>query len=578
MPGAASPGVDERAQRLDALCVVAIVLLAVAVYANGLRNGLVWDGESVLTSVENVRDPLDLKAVFLEPYRLKAADVDASGVPDRAGGYRPLTTWSLAWTYAANQALGLEGAHPVGHHLVDVLLFAAVSALVFVLSRSALGAARLTALITAALFAAHPIHTEVVDSVVGRAELLAALFGLLLLRAHARGASPWACAALYGAALLGKESAAGFLVVAVGHDVLVAPAGTWRSRIRSYGACALVGALWWWGLRAAAIGGGDIAMSPSYTANVLAHVDRATALLTAMRVQLDYLLLQIMPVGLSSDYSFPQVRPVETLLDPGVLGFLVVLGGVVALAWELRRERPRLALAVLGYAALFAPTSNLVFRIGTVMGDRLAFAPSIFFCLLVGEAADALRPRARRPLRVGAAVVVSAFALLTIQRNHTWADPATFSRARVESAPESAVAHYLEALQRKAAGERAPALQHLRRAYELHPGSGLEVAHALDGLGETQAAVDLYRELLGRTPRLLVARQRLFGLLLREGRLDEAAALVDELERVDPVNAFALRHRLDRATRRSRLGPAGPAGPPAGVAPPMPLPPGPSGG
>ena len=42
------------------------------------------------------------------------------------------------------------------------------------------------------------------------AELLAALFGLLLLRAHAAGSRPWACGLFYAAALLSKESAVGF--------------------------------------------------------------------------------------------------------------------------------------------------------------------------------------------------------------------------------------------------------------------------------------------------------------------------------------------------------------------------------
>lgn len=552
------PEATLRARRLDALCLVAIVVLSSVVYANVLGNGLVQDGLSALTHAKNVRDPFDLSAVFLEPYRFKAADVDPAGNPDRAGAYRPLTTWSLAWTYAANEKLGLKGAHPVGHHLLDVLLFAVVSGLVFVLARDVLGASRLTALTTAALFAVHPIHTEVVNLVVGRAELLAALFGLAFLWAHARGARPWTCAALYAAALLGKESAVGFLAVAVAQDLLVAPAGTWRRRLTHYGGYMLVGVLWWWGLRAKAIGGEDLAMSPTFSANVLAHVDGVTRFLTALRVQLDYLLLQTIPVGLASDYSFAQIRPVESIVDVRVLGFLLVLGGAVALAWRLRRARPRLALALFGYAALFAPTSNLLFAIGTIMGERLAFAPSIFFCLLVGEGVDALRARARRPLRIGAAVVLSVFAVLTIQRNLTWSDPAAFSRARVEDAPQSASAHYLEARERQQAGEREQALFHLRRAYELHQGSGYEVAVGFEELGEPDAALPLYRELLERNPRVLPARKRLIRLLLKKERFDEAQALVDELGRLAPGSMDhvlldqAVKAHIERATRSGR--------------------------
>lgn len=49
--------------------------------------------------------------------------------------------------------------------------------LVFALARK-LSAARAVAFIAAALFAVHPVHVEPVDWIVGRAELLAALFGL----------------------------------------------------------------------------------------------------------------------------------------------------------------------------------------------------------------------------------------------------------------------------------------------------------------------------------------------------------------------------------------------------------------
>src|SRR5262249_7428894 len=72
----------------------------------------------------------------------------------------------------------VHGVAPFGYHLVNFALHAAVCVvLALVLARIA-GDATL-ALLAAFLFAAHPVHTEAVASVVGRAELLAALLGLL---------------------------------------------------------------------------------------------------------------------------------------------------------------------------------------------------------------------------------------------------------------------------------------------------------------------------------------------------------------------------------------------------------------
>ncbi|HVT79219.1 MAG TPA: hypothetical protein VHM90_01070, partial [Phycisphaerae bacterium] len=88
--------------------------------------------------------------------------------------YRPLTLWS----YLANQAIAPGSAWQF--HLVNVLLHALVSVLVAVLAARIVGK-RAVAVVAGVLFAVHPLHTEVVANIVGRAELLAAVWSLLML-------------------------------------------------------------------------------------------------------------------------------------------------------------------------------------------------------------------------------------------------------------------------------------------------------------------------------------------------------------------------------------------------------------
>jgi len=83
--------------------------------------------------------------------------------------YRPVTTL----TYALNYAIG--GLDPWGYHLVNVLLHAANSALIYLLLRT-LSESRGLALVTAIAFAVRPIHTDAVANVAGRADLLACGF------------------------------------------------------------------------------------------------------------------------------------------------------------------------------------------------------------------------------------------------------------------------------------------------------------------------------------------------------------------------------------------------------------------
>lgn len=61
------------------------------------------------------------------------------------------------WNYA------VSGLNPWSYHAVNVLLHATVSALFAWLCRNCLGLSKLSALLTASLFAIHPIHTEAVS-------------------------------------------------------------------------------------------------------------------------------------------------------------------------------------------------------------------------------------------------------------------------------------------------------------------------------------------------------------------------------------------------------------------------------
>ena len=86
--------------------------------------------------------------------------------------YRPLTVLSFRLNAQ------LTGLNPYYYHLTNVLLHVLVTCLFTTLARKFLH--RTSGVATAGLcFAAHPIHTEAVAGVVGRADVGAALFFLL---------------------------------------------------------------------------------------------------------------------------------------------------------------------------------------------------------------------------------------------------------------------------------------------------------------------------------------------------------------------------------------------------------------
>ena len=87
--------------------------------------------------------------------------------------YRPLTVFTFRLNYLVHEL------HPLGYHLTNVLLHAGVTLLYHHLCGTLLSGA--AAALAALLFAVHPVHTEAVTGVVGRAELLASVFFLTAL-------------------------------------------------------------------------------------------------------------------------------------------------------------------------------------------------------------------------------------------------------------------------------------------------------------------------------------------------------------------------------------------------------------
>ncbi|CAH1124555.1 unnamed protein product [Ceutorhynchus assimilis] len=87
--------------------------------------------------------------------------------PSSHGSYRPLSVLTFRLNYLAG------GFSPWGYHLVNVVLHCSATYLLIKIARIVLPKNKIGSIVTGALFAAHPVHTEAVASVVGRSDLLA---------------------------------------------------------------------------------------------------------------------------------------------------------------------------------------------------------------------------------------------------------------------------------------------------------------------------------------------------------------------------------------------------------------------
>ena len=413
----------------------ALFALALLAYANSFSSGLVQDANALLTLEDRIHalTAANLRLIFDETYWWPQA-VD--------GLYRPVATLSLLFNYAV---LG-NGQNATGYHAVNFLLHAGNVWLVYALARRLLQDAR-AAFLAAALWAVHPIATEAVANIAGRADLLAAMavLGGLLLYARLEDLQGWrAGASVAGifvvatAGVFSKENAAVLFGLMVLWDLCRAtPAGLPRGpRAAAYAAVAGSLVLLWM-VRSAVLG---TMPSPQlfYTDNPLRATGFLVARWTAIKVIAMDLGLLLWPAGLSCDRSYHQIALAGPSDFAAWIALAVVLALPVAAMVRYRRDRG-LFFAAGFFAIAILPTSNLVITIGSIMAERFLYLPSAGFAIAVAVLVLRAAPPKTATLLLAAAIVLCASR--TFARNFAWHDNLALASTDVRTAPASFKLH-----------------------------------------------------------------------------------------------------------------------------------------
>jgi len=472
-----------------------IALLALIAYANSFPGAFIHDDIPIVRE-----NPLVISGSV---GRIFAADYWGEGAG--SGLHRPLAILS----YALNRRFFGETA--AAFHAVNVLLHASVSVATYA-ALIAAGISGGVAWVAAALFAVHPLHTEVVDIVTGRAELLAALFVLLALGSALRRGRRHrlTCVACFALGLLSKESAATFPLLLAAVDLFGAKdvRAVLRERLRLYVSLALLGLAWLayrkWGLLS-----GSLPPNAIYPIdNPLVLLGQVGRVLTLLKVQWLYLARLAAPLELNAIFIDTMIGPVT---DPlGVPGLPLVAGfGALAAATVVGwRRRAEWSLGVVLYVLAFLATGNFLVLTTFLIAERFAYLPSVGFCLAVAAAAATVlaRLRASTAARAGPALAAAALAVLgsrTLVRNRDFASPLSLWSAEVRSEPGNVRAQILVAGARLEAGDFAGTEAALRRGLELRPDfteTSLALGFFLLDRGRPLEAAQSFERVCGENP------------------------------------------------------------------------------
>ena len=404
---------------------------AVLTFWTTLEGSFTYDDRAAVVENSDVIGPTDIGLIFAH---------DFWGTPLAARrshkSYRPLSILSFRMDHALSGAA--DGEPPLAWvvHAHNVALHAAASALVCLLAARVFGGDGERALLAGLLFAAHPVHSDVVAQAVGRAEILSACgvliglecwFGARLQGSDADAGAPTpgptvlrallaVVAAL--AAMLCKEQGITLLGVCIAGEFALAVddvAHPWRRRA---GACWVAAPLVLVVGGALAVGGRLWVLGfdpPIYDCNQnpasCEEVWYARALSYAYLASRHAWFLVAPGAEQCYDWSFGAVPPVRTVWDvrnASSVCAAAALIALVALSQRASSARARFALRfglALGLISFF-PASNALFPVGFTLAERVLYVPSAGGALLFAWALH--RIFARRALRCAVALVLLA--------------------------------------------------------------------------------------------------------------------------------------------------------------------------
>ncbi|KAI7812039.1 protein O-mannosyl-transferase TMTC3 [Triplophysa rosa] len=504
--------------------------LVVGCYWNSLFCGFVFDDVSAILDNKDLRPTTPLKNLFLNDFWGTPMSEERSHK-----SYRPLTVLTFRLNYLFSELSSSS------YHLLNVGLHVVVC--VFFLHFCRLLLDRSTGLIAALLFAVHPIHTEAVTGVVGRAELLSSIFLLAAFLAYtkSKGADHsivWTpiilTVFLVAVATLCKEQGITVIGICCIYEVFVAQGFTLPMLIDT--------------ILQVLRGKDSFPYAVLQILLKLIVLIISTLLVVIIRVQViqsqlpvftrfdnpaavsstptrqmtfNYLLpvnawLLLNPSELCCDWTMGTIPLVESLLDPRNLATLVFYVLLSLLAyhslWHGHSSAKIVIMALSLIALPFIPASNLFFPVGFVVAERVLYVPSMGFCVLVAHGFKILSRKGGLKkmswLLVG--VLLTTHAVKTFNRNWDWESEYTLFTSALKVNRNNAklwnnVGH---ALENQNNYERA--LRYFLQATRVQPddiGAHMNVGRTYKNLNRSKEAEEAYLTAKSLMPQIIPGKK-----------------------------------------------------------------------
>ncbi|KAM9319222.1 protein O-mannosyl-transferase TMTC4 [Gastrophryne carolinensis] len=499
-----------------ARCLVGV--LSLMCFANSYNGNFVFDDSEAIINNKDLREDTSIGDLWLHDFWGTKLSSNASHK-----SYRPLTVL----TFRLNYSLA-GGLHPIGFHVVNIILHCLVAILmldVFSLLFSSWAADKLKksiyapkcALLSALFFAAHPVHTECVSGIVGRADLLCALFVVLSFLGYSKALPAcskadhtsvfWVIFSVFlGAiAMLCKEQGITVLGLNAVFDVFVICKLNMLECIQKVlhrdktpekfsflknGLVKRIGLLAFGGICILYVRWQIMGTGPPAFTDVDNPASFADSLLTRV-INYNYYYslngwLLLCPWWLCFDWSMGCIPLIKSLSDfriiaPSALWFC--LFGLMYQALFSNNGQTRSILTMgLGFLIIpFLPASNIFFRVGFAIAERVLYLPSVGYCMLVtyGYSRACKHFNKKKLVTLAVLGLLAINILRCIHRSNQWKSEELLFQSALFVCPLNAKVHYNVGKNLADQGHQTDAIKFYREAVRLNP----KYVHAMNNLG-----------------------------------------------------------------------------------------------
>ncbi|CAB3380082.1 Hypothetical predicted protein [Cloeon dipterum] len=475
--------------------IILICCCATISFIPALNGDFVFDDSEAVLNNEDVRTSTPVWNVFYNDYwgtRLSH--------PSSHKSYRPLTVLSFRLNYWLSGGILIARSFKLANLLLHIVI-SVISLSLF--DRLFGGNCPKASLLASLLFAVHPIHCEAVAGIVGRADLLCALFFFLAFLSYCKSVDSslhsyrifssviWLDLTMIFTmvSMLCKEQGITVLGLCSVYDLV----NLWQEQepkkrkgvVMRHIALAMWGAVLLLG-RWVVMGGQVPTFQP--VDNPASFADSFFTRVVSFNYiyALNFWLL-LCPDWLCFDWAMGCIPLITSPLDLRVMAPIIFWVGMTLLGLRLfytssTKSARIIFLALALLVGTFLPASNLLFRVGFVIAERVLYLPSTGFCMLIAlgvRQLSTLSPEYHQTIRSSFMMLLVTMALKSCQRSKEWGTEQELFRSALAVCPLNAKVHYNVAKNAADLGDKQLALEEYTIALKLHP----EYEQAMNNLG-----------------------------------------------------------------------------------------------